>query len=120
MTDTTWHQDRPIYRQLMEQIVGRILDGSYREGEMLPSVRQLASDFVVNPLTAARAYRELEEYTETRRGVGLIVKEGVRDLLLKREQRRFLRDEWPKVRARIKALELDPADLLSGTTGRTP
>jgi len=114
MTDAvqTWHQDRPIYRQLMEQIVARILDGSYREGEMLPSVRQLASDFLVNPLTAARAYRELEEYTETRRGVGLIVREGVRELLLKREQRRFLRDEWPKVRARIKALDLDAADLL--------
>jgi GntR family transcriptional regulator len=96
----------------MEQIVARILDGSYREGEMLPSVRQLASDFVVNPLTAARAYRELEEYTETRRGVGLIVKEGVRELLLKREQRRFLRDEWPKIRERIKALELDAGDLL--------
>jgi len=114
MTDTvqTWHQDRPIYRQLMEQIVARILDGSYAEGQMLPSVRQLASDFLVNPLTAARAYRELEEYTETRRGVGLIVKEGVRDLLLKREQRRFLRDEWPKLRERIKALELDPAELL--------
>ena len=114
MTDTvqTWHQDRPIYRQLMEQIVARILDGSYREGEMLPSVRQLASDFLVNPLTAARAYRELEEYTEARRGVGLIVKEGVRDLLRRREQRRFLRDEWPKVRERIKALDLDPADLL--------
>ena len=114
MTDTvqTWHQDRPIYRQLMEQIVARILDGSYREGEMLPSVRQLASDFLVNPLTAARAYRELEEYTEARRGVGLIVKEGMRDLLLRREQRRFLRDEWPKVRERIKALDLDPADLL--------
>jgi GntR family transcriptional regulator len=114
MTDIaqTWHQDRPIYRQLMEQIVARILDGSYREGEMLPSVRQLASDFLVNPLTAARAYRELEEYTETRRGVGLIVKEGVRELLLKREQRRFLRDEWPKIRQRIKALELNAADLL--------
>ena len=83
----TWHQDRPIYRQLMEQIVARILDNTYREGEMLPSVRQLASDFVVNPLTAARAYRELEEYTETRRGIGLVVKDGVRELLLKREQR---------------------------------
>jgi DNA-binding transcriptional regulator YhcF (GntR family) len=107
-----WDQDRPIYRQLMEQIVARILDNTYREGEMLPSVRQLASDFVVNPLTAARAYRELEEYTETRRGIGLIVKEGVRDLLLRREQRRFLRDEWPTIRERIKALDLDPADLL--------
>src|SRR5215468_1732416 len=108
----TWHQDKPIYRQLMEQVVARILDNTYREGEMLPSVRQLASDFVVNPLTAARAYRELEEYTETRRGIGLIVKEGVRELLLKREQRRFMRDEWPAIRDRIKALELDPAELL--------
>jgi len=120
MTDSaqTWHQDKPIYRQLMEQIVARILDNTYREGEMLPSVRQLASDFVVNPLTAARAYRELEEYTETRRGIGLIVKEGVRELLLKREQRRFLSDEWPGLRDRIKALELDPAELLKGVRDR--
>jgi len=108
----TWQEDRPIYRQLMEQIVARILDNTYREGDMLPSVRQLASDFVVNPLTAARAYRELEEYTETRRGIGLVVKDGVRELLLRREQRRFLRDEWPSIRERIKALGLDPADLL--------
>ena len=107
-----WHQDRPIYRQLMERIVARILDQTYREGELLPSVRQLASDFVVNPLTAARAYRELDEYTEARRGVGLIVKEGVRELLLRREQRRFLREEWPKIRERIDALDLDAADLL--------
>jgi GntR family transcriptional regulator len=109
-----WHQDRPIYRQLMEQIVARILDNTYREGEMLPSVRQLASDYLVNPLTAARAYRELEDYTETRRGIGLVVKEGVRELLLQREQRRFLREEWPALRARIKALELDVADLVKG------
>jgi GntR family transcriptional regulator len=108
----TWDSDRPIYRQLVEEIVARILNQTYREGEMLPSVRQLASDFVVNPLTAARAYRELEEYTETRRGVGLIIKEGVRELLLKREQRRFLREEWPALRERIKALELDPGELL--------
>jgi len=109
-----WHQDRPIYRQLMEQIVARILDNTYREGEMLPSVRQLASDYLVNPLTAARAYRELEDYTETRRGIGLVVKEGVRELLLKHEQRRFLREEWPPLRERIKALDLDVADLLKG------
>jgi len=121
MTDSVpaWHQDRPIYRQLTEQIIARILDNTYREGEMLPSVRQLASDFVVNPLTAARAYRELEEYTETRRGIGLIVKEGVRELLLKREQRRFLREEWPAIRDRIKALELDASALLKGTTPKS-
>jgi len=96
----------------MEEIVARIIDETYREGEMLPSVRQLASDYLVNPLTAARAYRELEEYTETRRGIGLVVKEGVRDLLLKRERKRFLREEWPAIRAKIKALELDVNELL--------
>jgi GntR family transcriptional regulator len=113
MTDAhVWMQDRPIYRQLVDEIVARILDQTYREGQLLPSVRQLASDFVVNPLTAARAYRELEEYTETRRGIGLVVKEGVRELLLKREQRRFLRDEWPAIRERIRSLDLDPAELL--------
>lgn len=108
----TWDEDRPIYRQLMEQIVTRIIDQTYREGELLPSVRQIASDFLVNPLTAARAYRELGDLTETRRGIGLVVKEGVRDLLLRREQKRFLRDEWPLIRERIRALELDPKDLL--------
>lgn len=108
----TWDQERPIYRQLMEQIISRIIDQTYREGELLPSVRQIASDFLVNPLTAARAYRELGEYTEARRGIGLIVKEGVRDLLLRREQKRFLRDEWPVIRERIKALEIDPKELV--------
>jgi GntR family transcriptional regulator len=109
----TWDEDRPIYRQLMEEIVARILNQTYREGELLPSVRQIASDFLVNPLTVARAYRELGEYTETRRGVGLVVKGGVRDLLLKREQKRFLRNEWPLIRERIKALDLDAKELLA-------
>ncbi len=108
----TWDDDRPIYRQLMQQIVAKIIDQTYPEGELLPSVRQIASDYLVNPLTAARAYRELGDLTETRRGIGLVVKEGVRDLLLRREQKRFLRDEWPLIRERIKALELDPKDLL--------
>jgi GntR family transcriptional regulator len=108
----TWDDDRPIYRQLMQQIVSKIIDQTYREGDLLPSVRQIASDYLVNPLTAARAYRELGDLTETRRGIGLVVKEGVRDLLLRREQKRFLREEWPLIRERIKALELDPKDLL--------
>jgi len=107
-----WDEDRPIYRQLMEEIIARIIDRTYREGEMLPSVRQLASTYTVNPLTAARAYRELEEFTETRRGIGLVVKEGVRDILLKRERKRFLREEWPAIRERIRALELDVRELL--------
>lgn len=108
----TWDEDRPIYRQLMEAIIGRIIDQTYPEGELLPSVRQLASDFVVNPLTAARAYRELDEYTESRRGIGLAVKQGVRELLIKRERKRFLRDEWPALRDRIKALDLDIDELM--------
>jgi GntR family transcriptional regulator len=115
-----WDEDRPIYRQLTDEIVARIINGTYREGEMLPSVRQLAADFLVNPLTAARAYRELDEYTETRRGIGLIVREGVREILLKREQRRFLKDEWPPLVERIKVLELDIEELLRAvpTTAR--
>lgn len=108
----TWNEDRPIYRQLTDEIVTRILNQTYREGELLPSVRQLANDFVVNPLTAARAYRELEEYTEPKRGIGLIVKQGVRKRLLKRERARFLREEWPALRERIRALEIDIKDLL--------
>ncbi|HEU4620057.1 MAG TPA: GntR family transcriptional regulator [Gammaproteobacteria bacterium] len=108
----TWDEHRPIYRQLMDEIIARIIDRTYQEGEMLPSVRQLASEYVVNPLTAARAYRELEEYTETRRGIGLVVKQGVRDLLLKRERKRFLREEWPAILARIEALGIDVDELL--------
>src|SRR5688572_32982782 len=96
----------------MQQIVARIIDETYREGELLPSVRQIASDFLVNPLTAARAYRELGDLTETRRGIGLGVKEGVRELLLRREQKRFLRDQWPLIRERIKALEHATKELL--------
>ena len=103
----TWDEQRPIYRQLMEEIVDRIINRTYAEGEMLPSIRQLASDFMVNPLTASRAYRELEQFTETQRGVGVIVKAGVREVLLKRERKKFLREEWPAIRERIGALEID-------------
>ena len=108
----TWDESRPIYRQLMEEIVTRILNQTYREGELLPSIRQLATEFLVNPLTASRAYRELDEYTEPKRGIGLVVKEGVRELLLKHERRRFLQEEWPAVREGLKALDLELEDLL--------
>ena len=108
----TWDEERPIYRQLVERIVAQILSGKYPEGEFLPSVRQLADDFLVNPLTAARAYREIEQYTETRRGVGVVVKEGVRALLLKQEQKRFFKEDIPALRKRLEALEIAPADLL--------
>ena len=106
-----WDEQRPIYRQLMEEIIERIINKTYGEGELLPSVRRLADDFVVNPLTAARAYRELEQYTETRRGIGVTVKKGVRETLLKRERKKFLRKEWPVIRERIAALEIDADEL---------
>ena len=116
----TWNEDQPIYRQLMETLLARILDHTYPEGEMLPSVRQLATEYGINPLTAAKAYQELAKFelTEKRRGVGVIVKEGVRDALLKRQQKQFLKEEWPQILERIERLELDPAELLGSLKSR--
>lgn len=108
----TWDEERPIYRQLMDEIIERIINRTYPEGELLPSVRRLADDFLVNPLTAARAYRELEQYTETRRGVGVSVRKGVRQTLMRRERKKFMRDEWPAIKERIASLEIDIDELL--------
>lgn len=104
-----WNEDQPIYRQLMERLIARILDGSYPEGEMLPSVRQLASDCEVNPLTAAKAYKELarDGLIERLRGEGLVVAKGTREALLRRERSRFLKGEWPSLRARLRRLGID-------------
>lgn len=104
-----WKEDQPIYRQLMELLIARILDGTYPEGEMLPSVRQLAADCEVNPLTSAKAYKELarEGVIERLRGEGLLVAKGAREALLKRERSRFLKSEWPSLRARLRRLGID-------------
>lgn len=104
-----WNEDQPIYRQLMERIIARILDGTHPEGQMLPSVRQLASDCQVNPLTAAKAYKELarDGLVERLRGEGLIVPKGTREALLRRERSRFLKGEWPNLRARLRRLGID-------------
>jgi GntR family transcriptional regulator len=105
----TWSDDLPIYRQLMDHLIGRILDQTYPEGEMLPSVRQLASDYEINPLTVAKAYKELarDGLTDRLRGEGLIVRKGVREALLRRERNKFLKEEWPVLRARLKRLGID-------------
>src|SRR5665213_1705965 len=94
-----WNEDQPIYRQLVEEIMGRILDGTYAEGQLLPSVRQLAGVFQVNPLTVAKAFQELakDDLTERRRGIGVMVREGVREALLRRERAKFLKEEWPQI-----------------------
>jgi GntR family transcriptional regulator len=104
-----WIEDVPIYRQLMDVLVVRILDQIYVEDEMLPSVRQLAFDCDVNPLTVAKAYKELarEGFTEKFRGEGLMLRKGVRDILLRREKNRFLKEEWPLLRSRLKRLGID-------------
>ena len=109
-----WTEGTPIYRQLMELLLTGILDGTFKEGDMLPSVRQLASEYQVNPLTVAKAFQELaiEELAEKKRGVGFMVKAGVRQALQRRERGRFLREEWPQIKARIERLGIDPADLL--------
>ena len=110
----TWNEDVPIYRQLFDEVVSRILDGTYAEGELLPSVRQLASDFQVNPLTAAKAVQELarEDLTEKRRGIGLMVKTGVREALKSRERAKFLKEEWPSLVARMHRMDIDMRALL--------
>lgn len=110
-----WNEGQPIYRQLVDVLVGGILDQTYPEGELLPSVRQLATDYGVNPLTAAKAYQELDKFelTEKRRGIGFVVKNGVREALLRRQQKKFLKDEWPQIADRIQRLELSVEDLLN-------
>jgi GntR family transcriptional regulator len=104
-----WKNDQSIYRQLMDEVIAGILDQTYPEGAMLPSVRALAELYNVNPLTAAKAYRELqrEGLVETLRGAGLIVRNGVRSGLMKRERAKFLKEEWPELRARLERLEVD-------------
>jgi GntR family transcriptional regulator len=111
-----WKNEQSIYRQLMDELIAGILDRSYPEGEMLPSVRGLAEIYDVNPLTAAKAYRELqrEGLVETLRGEGLIVRPGVRDGLLRRERTKFMKEEWPALRAKLVRMEVDLKLLIAG------
>ena len=110
----SWNDNEPIYRQLKGRVVKMLLDGLLPVGEQLPSVRQIAADFQLNPLTVTRAYQELadEGFIEKRRGLGMYVAEGAIEKLLESERARFLSDEWPKTIERIKQLGLDPDDLL--------
>jgi GntR family transcriptional regulator len=110
-----WKSELPIYRQLMDELIAGILERTHAEGQMLPSVRTLAQAYEVNPLTAAKAYRELarEGLVETLRGEGLVVREGARSALLKRERARFLKEEWPELQARLARIEVDLKALLA-------
>lgn len=111
---TIWNDNTPIYRQLKEQVVAMILDGRLQAGDALPSVRQIAADFQLNPITVSRAYQELvdERVVETRRGLGMFVLEDGKAKLLASERQRFLLDEWPSTLLRIERLGLDLNELV--------
>ena len=118
-----WNDGQPIYRQLRDRVVHMILDGVLKEGDPLPSVRNVAAEYRVNPLTVLKAYQELvdEELVEKKRGLGMFVKAGAHKPLLKGERQKFLAEHWPRVHATIRRLGLTPEELLDPTaTRRSP
>ena len=114
--DREWNDSQPIYRQLRDRVVAMILDGILKEGDPLPSVRTVAAEYRVNPLTVLKGYQQLVDdgLVETRRGLGMFVNPGARDLLLQGERQKFLTDEWPRIRETIQRLGLKPEQLLNG------
>ena len=119
--DRDFNDSQPIYRQLRDRVVAMILDGVLNEGDPLPSVRNVAAEYRVNPLTVLKGYQELvdEELVEKRRGLGMFVKTGARELLLRGERQKFLAEEWPRVFATMQRLGLKPEDLLNGRNGQS-
>src|SRR6201996_696655 len=99
--DHEWNDSQPIYRQLRDRIIAMILDGILNEGDPLPSVRNVAAEYRVNPLTVLKAYQQLadEELVEKRRGLGMFIRTGARNLLLQAERERFLTEQWPVIHA---------------------
>ena len=118
--DREWNDNQPIYRQLRDRVVAMILDAVLKEGDVLPSVRNVAADYRVNPLTVLKGYQQLvdEGLVETRRGLGMFVKAGARGLLLQNERQKFLAEEWPRVSATIQRLGLKGEELLDGAAKR--
>jgi GntR family transcriptional regulator len=119
--DSEWNNGQPIYRQLRDRVVAMILDGLLNEGDPLPSVRNVAAEYRVNPLTVLKAYQQLtgEQLVETKRGLGMFVKAGARDLLLKGERQKFLTEQWPRVAATIQRLGITPKELLAAAKRRS-
>ncbi len=110
-----WNDNQPIYRQLRDKVVASILDEELKEGEALPSVRQVSSDFQLNPITVSKAYQELvdDEIVIKKRGIGMFVIEGAREKLLEKERTQFLNEEWPLIMDRITRLGITVEKLLS-------
>jgi len=112
-----WKEDQPIYRQLRDKVAAQIIKGSIKEGEPLPSVRTVAVDLQINPLTASKAYQELvdEDLVEKKRGLGMYVVKGAQKKLLNLEKKKFLEEEWPVIQARVTSLGLDVKDLIKNS-----
>ncbi len=122
MMDREWNDSQPIYRQLRDRVVAMILDGVLKEGDPLPSVRNVAAEYRVNPITVLKGYQQLvdEQLVETKRGRGMFINAGARNLLLQGERQKFLTEQWPRVYATIQRLGLTPKELLkSGSTRRS-
>lgn len=117
-----WNDGQPIYRQLRDRVVAMILDGLLKEGDPLPSVRTVAAEYRVNPITVLKSYQELvdEGLVESRRGRGMYINAGARDLLLKGERQKFLDEEWPRIHATIERLGLKAEELLEGVKPGPP
>lgn len=115
--DHAWTPHAPIYRQLRDRVIAMILDGALKEGDPLPSVRNVAAEFRINPLTVLKAYQQLadDHLVEKRRGRGMYVNVGARALLMQEERQRFLNEEWPRTRAVIERLGLSAEELLRAT-----
>ncbi|WP_196137927.1 GntR family transcriptional regulator [Aliikangiella sp. G2MR2-5] len=113
MNAMKWNDQTPIFRQLKEKVVELIIDGEVAEGEAVPSVRQVAADYQINPLTVSKAYQELvdEQVLEKKRGLGMFVTDGAKSKLLDEEKRQFLQVEWPKIMTRIQRLGLSLNEL---------
>lgn len=112
--DREWSDNQPIYRQLRDRVVAMILEGVLKDGDPLPSVRNVAAEYRVNPLTVLKGYQQLvdEELVESRRGLGMFIRPGAKEVLLRGERERFLGEEWPRIHATILRLGLSAKELL--------
>ena len=119
-TDHEWNASQPIYRQLRDRVIAMILDGVLHEGDPLPSVRNVAAEYRVNPLTVLKAYQQLadESVVEKRRGLGMFVNAGARAVLMRAERERFLSEQWPPIRDTIERLGLELSELLYADRGK--
>ena len=120
--DREWNDSQPIYRQLRDRVVALILDGALTEGDPLPSVRNVAAEYRLNPITVLKAYQGLadEGLVETRRGRGMFIKPGAREMLLQGEREKFLAEQWPRIYATMRRLGLSAEELLKSESPAAP